>query len=209
MILPAWDFRAGTDFHVEIRKASAKAKHIIAVLSPHYFAIRKNLEEWNTTFRQNTASGYERLIPVLVCQCEQKQMKFLKSIVYIDLVGCDEATACQRWLAEVRHERIKPSFPPSFPGKSHKASNEDNPPFPSSEITSDQLQFTQQAMTLIRAASAKQDWSDVLHKTAPLLNPEFAHTLSSELYHLHAQALFEVGEIQRRRCSGNCTSLGV
>jgi len=195
-ILPAWDFRAGTNFNVEIRKASAKAKHIIAVLSPDYFAIRKNLEEWNTTFRQNTVSGYERLIPVLVCKCEQKQMKFLKSIVYIDLVECDEATACQLLLAEVRRERIKPSFPPPFPGKQHKAAREDYPPFPASEGTSDQLQFTRQVVPLIRAAFAKKDWSDVLHKTAPLLNPEAAHTLSSELYHLHAQALFEVGEVQ-------------
>lgn len=195
-ILPAWDFQVGTNFNAEMRKAAAKAKYSIIILSPDYFAIRENVEEWNTIFRQSIAHKQEKLIPVLVRQCEQTHLNYLHSIVPIDLLECDEMTAMYRLLAGVRHERIKPSLPPPFPEKRLLSPKETSVPFPASQNPRERAQFTEQALSLVSAAFAKKDWSDVLQKTSSLLNPEAAHTLSSDIYHLRGMALFEVGETE-------------
>src|SRR5262249_23058557 len=130
-------------------------------------------------------------------KCEQKHMKFLQSIVYIDLAECEETVAYQLLLAGVRHERVKPLSAPLFPGQLHKPATEDYPPFPAFQSTRDYRELAQQIIPLIRAAFARKDWSYVLQKTNSLLNPEAAHTLTPELYHLHGLALFEVGEMEK------------
>ncbi len=180
-------------FILSLLSEDCQVKLLSFLLSPDYLAIRKNLKEWNTTF------GHDRLIPVLVRKCGPKHTKFLQSLVYIDLSECEETIAQQLLLAGVQHDRAgkKPVLPPPFPGQWHKPATEDYPPFPALQSVRDHREFAQQIIPLIRAAFARKDWSDVLQKTSSLLNPEAAHTLSPELYHLHGSALFEVGEVEK------------
>lgn len=194
-ILPHWDFQVGTDIQAEIRKAKAKAKYIIAIVSPDYFSIRKNIEEWNSTFSRRTGSEDQPMLPVLVRKCESRHMKILSSTMYIDLVELEEELAHQILLAGVRRERIKPKQRPAFPGKPLEVSSKDIPLFPAILHEQDQIQFIRQTFPSIQEAFAKKDWQDVLQKTSSLLHPNDAHTLSADLYRLHGMALFEVGEV--------------
>src|SRR6266566_4821453 len=69
--------------------------------------------EWAAGFRHDPKGEQSLLIPLRVQTCEVTGL--LGPIVYVDLVGLEEATARQRLLAAVRHERAKPAQAPAFP----------------------------------------------------------------------------------------------
>ena len=113
VILQAWDFLPGSNFVVQMDRALTLAPHMIAVLSPQYLSALYTQPEWAAAFRRDPKGEQSLLIPVRVQACEVTGL--LGPIVYVDLVGRDEATARQRLLAAIRRERAKPAQPPAFP----------------------------------------------------------------------------------------------
>ena len=117
VILQAWDFLPGSNFVLQMDRALALAPRMIAVLSPQYLSALYTQPEWAAAFRHDPKGEQRLLIPVRVQPCEVTGL--LGPIVYADLVGRDEATARQRLLAAVRHERAKPAQAPAFPQTMH------------------------------------------------------------------------------------------
>jgi len=113
-LLQAWDFGPGSDFVQKMQEAVTSAKRTLAVLSPAYFESKFGEAEWHAVFAADPLGEQGLLVPVRVR--DVKPPGLLKTRVYIDLVGLDEAGAKQRLLALLRGEGIKPSRAPQFPG---------------------------------------------------------------------------------------------
>jgi TIR domain-containing protein len=113
IILQAWDFQAGGNFVADMDWATMKAERTIAVISPDYFHSRFSPSEWQAAFRRDPTSEQGLLLPIRVRDCEVEGL--LGAIVYIDLVGLDEAAARERLLVSARQERAKPALAPVFP----------------------------------------------------------------------------------------------
>src|SRR6266487_5076698 len=113
VILQAWDFLSDSNFVVQMDRALTLAPRLIAVMSPQYLSALYTQPEWAAAFRHDPKREQSLLIPVRVQPCEVTGL--LGPIVYVDLVGRDEATARQRLLAAARHERAKPTQAPAFP----------------------------------------------------------------------------------------------
>ncbi len=113
-VLQAWDFRPGGNFVLHMQRAATEAERTIAVLSPDYLAALFTQPEWAAAFVQDPTGEKGVLVPVRVRECDPSGL--LKAIVYIDLVGKDEAAARDALLEGVKHGRAKPATAPSFPG---------------------------------------------------------------------------------------------
>jgi hypothetical protein len=111
-VLQAWDFRPGSDFIHEMQQATSTAARTIAVLSPAYFASKFSEAEWRAAFAKDPTGEQRLLVPVRVQEFEPPGL--LASLVYIDLVDTDEATARQRLLAGVDQSGARPTTAP-FP----------------------------------------------------------------------------------------------
>jgi len=116
--IQAWDFRPGGNFVQEMQKAAATAARTVAVLSPDYLTARFTQPEWQAAFAKDPTGDKGLLLPVRVRECDLDGM--LPQVIYIDLVGLDEATARTRLLAGVKRDRAKPETSPPFPGKSSR-----------------------------------------------------------------------------------------
>jgi hypothetical protein len=126
-VLQAWDFRPGSNFIVAMQQAASEAERIIAVLSPDYLTARFTQPEWAAAFAQDPTGEKGSLLPVRVRDCAPQGL--LPQIIYIDLVGLEEANAQAALLAGVRRERAKPAAAPRFPGGAPQAVGE-RPCFP-------------------------------------------------------------------------------
>lgn len=127
MVIQAWDFRPGGNFVLEMQKA-AQAERTLVVLSPNYLSAEFTQPEWATAFAQDPKGEKRTLLPVRVVECEPGGL--LKPIIYIDLVGLDEADAKEKLLAGIDPGSVRPRISPPFPaGRGHA---ERQPPrFPS------------------------------------------------------------------------------
>ena len=112
-VLQAWDFRPGDNFVGRMQRATAEADRTIAVLSPDYLASDFTAPEWQAAFRLDPRGEKGLLVPVRVRDCDPTGL--LGSIVYLDLVGLDEAAARATLLAGIVLGRAKPGAPPAFP----------------------------------------------------------------------------------------------
>ena len=110
----AWDFRPGSNFPLEMQRASAGAERTVPVLSPDYLESGFAMAEWAAAFAQDPTGATGKVLPVRVRRTELDGL--LSSIVYIDLVDLDEATARERLLAGLARGRAKPASKPIFPG---------------------------------------------------------------------------------------------
>jgi TIR domain len=115
-LLQAWDFRPGSDFVHQMQQATQQADRTIAVLSPAYFGSQFGEAEWRVAFRRDPSGDSGVLLPVRVEDCDPPGL--LSTLVYVDLVGVDEAAARERLLAGLRRgERPgRPATAPVFPG---------------------------------------------------------------------------------------------
>ncbi|HMW64275.1 MAG TPA: TIR domain-containing protein, partial [Accumulibacter sp.] len=119
-LIQAWDFAAGGNFVGEMQRALQTAARTIAVLSDEYLAAPFPHAEWTAAFAQDPTAEAGRLLPVRVAACRPDGL--LGPVVYIDLVGLDEATARTKLLTEVYRGRRKPATPPGFPGPARATS---------------------------------------------------------------------------------------
>jgi hypothetical protein len=138
-VLQDWDFLPGSNFIVEMQRATEQTDHTIAVLSSNYLSSQFGQPEWAAALGSDPTGQAHRLIPVRVGECDVRGM--LKQIVWIDLVGLTEQAASARLLERVTTRRAKPSECPTFPGlASGSAPSQDRsvptqPRFPGSEGT--------------------------------------------------------------------------
>jgi hypothetical protein len=126
-VLQAWDFRPGSNFVLEMQRAASEAERTIAVLSQAYLNALYTQPEWAAAFGRDPTGKKGTLLPVRVQECDLEGL--LPQIVYVDLVGLDEAEAKDALLAGVRRERAKPTTPPGFPGAAPRSVPE-QPRFP-------------------------------------------------------------------------------
>jgi len=110
----AWDFRPGSNFVLEMQKAASECDRTLAVLSPDYLLSEFVQPEWAAAFAADPAGNARKLVPVRVRPCEMKGL--LKAIVYIDLVGMEEAAARRQLLEGVKEGR-GPSTQVRFPSE--------------------------------------------------------------------------------------------
>jgi tetratricopeptide (TPR) repeat protein len=113
-VIQAWDFRPGSNFMLDMQQAASEAERTIAVLSPDYLASAFTQPEWAAAFVQDPTGEKSILLPVRVRETDTKGL--LRPIVYIDLVGLDEATAKARLLAGLPGAPRKPTTAPNYPG---------------------------------------------------------------------------------------------
>jgi tetratricopeptide (TPR) repeat protein len=111
--IQAWDFSPGGNFVVEMQKATVECERTIAVFSRNYFLSEFAEAEWAAAFRLDPIGKNEKLIPVRIEACQPPGL--LGSIIYIDLVNLDEATARERLLTGLAKGRRKPPTEPQFP----------------------------------------------------------------------------------------------
>ena len=133
-ILPPWSFRLDSDFEKEIQKGTAKARHVIVILSPDFFKVLKAQSATLATFQEMVNSRNELLL-IYARECEQEFNKQLESINYIDLAGEDELNARSVLFSSIRDEGIKLVMPPSFPGSAFRPSLGTVPDFPNRPVT--------------------------------------------------------------------------
>lgn len=113
-VVQAWDFRAGSDFVLEMDKALKETARTLAVLSKEYLAAAFTQPEWAAALATDPTGEQCVLVPVRVRECTPEGL--LRSRVYIDLLGLDEGSARKALIAGIERGRIKPSAQPPFPG---------------------------------------------------------------------------------------------
>src|SRR5262249_53440095 len=102
-IFPGRDFKAGSNFVVEMRNALNVSARMIAVVSPAYLASPYTQAEWTDVFRRDPTGEKGLLIPVLVASCEAGPL--LGSVLrinLIDMIDKDQQKAQKRLLQGVR-----------------------------------------------------------------------------------------------------------
>lgn len=109
----AWDIRPGSNFVIEMQKATAQADRTIAVLSQKYLDSEFALSEWTAAFARDPTGAHGILVPVRVQRVELRGV--WPQIVYIDLVGLSAEDARLALLSGVQRGRAKPSSSPTFP----------------------------------------------------------------------------------------------
>jgi hypothetical protein len=108
------DFLPGTNFVLNMDEAAKGARRTLAVLSHEYLDARFPRAEWTAAFATDPTGEGRSLIPIRIEDFEVEGL--LKTVVYIDLAGCDETTAKKRLLDGIRDGRAKPASSPPFPG---------------------------------------------------------------------------------------------
>ncbi len=97
--IQSWDFRAGSNFVLQMHESTIECNRTIAVLSPDWLASVFTQPEWAAAFALDPTGASRKLIPVRVKACEPPGL--LRAIVYCDLVGLAEDDAKQELLRAV------------------------------------------------------------------------------------------------------------
>jgi hypothetical protein len=112
------DFVAGANFALDMDRAARRAKRTLGVLSPQALQAPYVQQEWAQRLASDPTGEQRALVLVRVERCQPEGL--LRPVVYIDLVGLDEASARERLREElaalVRGERRLPTDP-AFPGE--------------------------------------------------------------------------------------------
>ncbi len=119
--LDVWDWTAGTSFVAAMERALSRADRLLALASPDYFSRTWTAVEWEAAFvRQSEDAGF--LVPVLIRPCGPEEYpRLLAPLIYIDLVGLDEAAARRTLLDRLAGARRPPmgtrtTFPGAYAG---------------------------------------------------------------------------------------------
>jgi hypothetical protein len=128
VVLQVWDFGPGSNFVLEMHRAATDAQRTLLVVSESSLASPPVRAEWAARLRQDFAGEGRLLLPVRIEACDIEGL--LGPIVYVDLVGLDEARAAAALRAGVATGRRKPKTPPGFPGARLHAPTSQPPRFP-------------------------------------------------------------------------------
>jgi hypothetical protein len=113
-IIQAWDFRPGSNFILEMDRASKEAHQTIALLSPAYANALFTQPEWAAALAQDPKAEKKKLLPVRITDFAPEGL--LKGMVYIDLVAKKEDEAKHELIDGIAPGRAKPINQPLFPG---------------------------------------------------------------------------------------------
>ncbi|WP_083532887.1 toll/interleukin-1 receptor domain-containing protein [Bosea sp. WAO] len=113
-IIQAWYFIPGSNFVLEMQRATSQADRTVLVLSPDYLRSGMASSEWARAFNRDPEGLERKLLPVMVRRCEPDGL--LASIVQVRIDAMDEDAARDAVLASASRARAKPSGPPPFPG---------------------------------------------------------------------------------------------
>lgn len=113
-VLQAWDFVPGSNFVLEMQRATAAASRTIAVLSPDYLRSAYAQPEWAAAFAQDPEGMKRKLVPVMVRDCAPDGL--LNAIVHIKLANLTEEEAEHSLFKGLMGTRQKPGMSPGFPG---------------------------------------------------------------------------------------------
>ena len=97
-----------------MQAAASEAARTVLVLSENYLRSSFAASEWAAAFAQDPTGTQRRLVPVCISRCEPDGI--LRALIFIDIVGLDEATARSRLLDGVQDGRGKPATAPAYPG---------------------------------------------------------------------------------------------
>jgi hypothetical protein len=147
VLIQAWDFTG--NWVIRMDQAMRSSARTIIVLSPAYLRALYTQPEWANAIRLDPTGEKDLLVPVRVQPVEPEGL--LAQIVYVDLVGRDEAEAAELLLKRARGERGKPSTRPLFPSQAaqHRASTASKPVYPA---------FDEDTKRLVRIRSILVDW---------------------------------------------------
>jgi hypothetical protein len=128
VVIQAWDILPGDNFVLAMHRFASQAERTIAVLSPDYLTSLYTAPEWAAAFAQDPTGEKRTFIPVRVRECAL--VGLLRQIVYIDLLGRNDAEARMALLQGVRHASLRTAspriglpkgIPKVFIGNSHDA----------------------------------------------------------------------------------------
>jgi len=111
------DFVAGGNFALDMHRAAQRARRTLGVLSPMALRAPYVLQEWAQRLAADPTGEQRALVLVRVEACEPEGL--LGPVVYVDLVGLDEAAARSRLreeLAAVARGERRLAGDPAFPG---------------------------------------------------------------------------------------------
>ena len=132
VVIQAWDFRPGGNFVLDMQRAASQADRTIAVLSEHYLNSQFTQPEWAAAFAQDPTGEKRLLIPMRVGECALTGM--WATIVYVDVVGVEEATAQALVLQAVQAGRTKPEQKPRFPSQTASMTEQAKPIYPPNSL---------------------------------------------------------------------------
>ena len=115
--MQAWDFRPGSNFVLEMHRASAEADRILLVLSEDFLGSSFTAAEWAAAFSKDPTGDKRLLLPVRVRPCDPPGI--LGPVVYLDLIGLSSEEAATALNLAVEGRRVKPSSRPGFPVEWH------------------------------------------------------------------------------------------
>jgi TIR domain/Effector-associated domain 9 len=113
LVIQEWDFRPGGNFVIEMQRALADTKKMIAVLSESYLNAEFTQPEWAAVFAKDPQSLDRNLLLAKVGKCTPTGL--LAPLIYVSLLDVDGPTARERLLDALK-DRGKPDRPPFFPG---------------------------------------------------------------------------------------------
>src|SRR5690349_1192727 len=97
--LDVWDWAPGEDFAMRMQAALHHADRVLAVWSAAYFQSAFGSAEFRAAFAQQVGEAGPRLVPVLVERAVVPEL--YAPLIYVDLVGLDEAAAAKQLLARL------------------------------------------------------------------------------------------------------------
>ena len=127
VIYQSWDFQPGSNFVLEMQKATTQSQRTIIVLSPAFLSAAFPQPEWAAAFAQDPTGAKRTLVPIRIQPCKPEGL--LAQIVYADLVGLNEADARKALLAAVNPVRPAPGSIP-FPATQPAQPVPEKKPFP-------------------------------------------------------------------------------
>jgi len=113
VVFQGWDFRPGSNFVLEMQKATLDCRQTLVVLSDNYLNSGFTQPEWAAAFVNDPRSNSPTLLPIRIKECQPGGL--LKAIIYVDLVGLSEPDAKIALLNSLK-ARGKPSQATRFPG---------------------------------------------------------------------------------------------
>ena len=107
IIIQAWDFRAGSNFVLEMQQAASRARRTIAVLSPEYLASLFTQSEWVATFVQDPTG---RSKPCCRCACGPANSP-----------ACSPPSSTSTWSTWTSHRHVRPCWPKQAAAETNQA----------------------------------------------------------------------------------------
>ena len=121
VVFQKWDFKAGSNFVLEMNRAASTAKKTLLVLSPAFLESGMAASEWAAGFAKDPQGLNRNVIPVLIEPTHLDGL--LSQIVYVKLVGLSREDAAAALIAAVEPGRSKPANEPAFPGVEPKTAS--------------------------------------------------------------------------------------